>query len=132
MTFHDIGRKYSCHRIICKGLDRLDRWERWKPNSDGNEIEFPVLRKRLIAMPYIPINVHRRVPGSAARSGTRPMTGWMANRMSADHILFHDLRNDTLIHQIVITHLLRLRQPAVLCIDKLFHLIVAAPQARLA
>lgn len=56
MTFHDIGENIHVIRIICKGLDRLDRWERLEAElGQETEIEFPVLRKRLIAMPYIPI-----------------------------------------------------------------------------
>ena len=80
-------------------------------------------------MPYIPVmhiaalRILRLVQTSARRRA-----GWPVERLRI--IFFHDLRNDALIHQIVITHLLRFRQPAVLCIDKLFHLIVAAPQAK--
>ena len=55
MLFHDVGKDIAV-LWLGKRLNRLKLWERLEAElGQKTEIEFPVLRKRLIAMPYIPI-----------------------------------------------------------------------------
>ena len=126
MLLHHIGENIPVFRLR-KSLAGLQRWKRLEAKFGKiTEMELPVFRDGFVPMPDIPVmNISPVlsigiIKGSAGGRACRPVEGVRV-------VDFQYLRDDILIHFHIVALLFRMSHPLSLA-DKLFHLVVSAPQ----